>query len=122
MKVDGFPNCCGIHILTGFGKTRTAVYGGNNELGIKDIEAWMKVQERNQEVGLLLVALNQEQDKHYSKMMERLEYKPMAKDFYHYSHGNTITLYGKVITEENAKAHVAPQHNETSTFPKRVAY
>lgn len=113
---QAFPSCCGINIISGFGKTDTATV--KNSASIKEVEAEVKEKEKNTGVGLLLIALNEDQIDVYAKMMKRLGYAPLVEEFMHYGHGNTITLYGKVLTEKNAERNIIGRRTKDSMMGK----
>ena len=117
MRAQAFPDCCGIHVISGFGKTNTASYT-TQFTTIKEIEEWIEKTAKGSGQGISLAALNQDQKKHYGKMMERLGFKELLTDCYHPGHGNVITLYGKAVQEEKAKPDAKPRKTENSVFQR----
>ena len=115
IEVSQFTGCCGIYIAYGLANDKD---GDNAEHSIKAVEKDLHNRITNCNGGLMLVALNENQIDKYAKMMERLAFKPLVNEFMHYGHGNTITLYGHIITQENAERNLPGVMSPNSVFRK----
>lgn len=101
LHVKAFPDCCGISIISGFGKTSTTLITNNSTISEtrKDLERIIKKYSNKQEyekVGLLLVSLNQDQVPLFQDDLLSLGFNVIQPAFYHHNHGKSITLYGYV--------------------------
>ena len=115
IEVSQFSGCCGIYIAYGMGNDKD---GDNSEYSIKEVEKDLQNRINSCSGGLMLVALNENQIDRYAKMMDRLAFKPLVNEFMHYGHGNTITLYGHIITQENAMRNLPGIMSSGSLFKK----
>lgn len=115
--ITSFPNCCGIHVINGFGATNTI---GRTALGVtpakakKDLERIVK----ETTVGLLMVALNNEQKTKFHDTMIETGFQEIVQDFYHAGHGHTISLYANAVNGTGMRPDMKPRKTKESVFQK----
>lgn len=95
-RVDSFPNCCGLLVISQF-LSFQGIYGGTYTTEIKEeLKRYIKEKISNKGIGMYLAAVNsvQEEDGKLSEIFLELGFKDLTGAFYHPGHGHTITLYG----------------------------
>ena len=114
IQAYSFPGCCGINIIYGFGKTNTASVGNYDPVKTS-LEATKKITDL-QEVGLYMIALNEDQVHFYESGLLEMGWKVSVDPFFHRNHGKSISVYTYESFPEKLKGKVnAPIE---STFDK----
>lgn len=101
LRYSDYPQCCGIKILSSFGWSTT----NPNCAGPRDLELMeedLKALSNYKSFGLFLVAISDEQKPHVEYLLKKYEYRPIIKDFFHPGHHKNITLYARVLHNQNA--------------------
>lgn len=114
VQAYAFTGCCGINIITGFGKTSTASSFNCDPVQFS-LDATKKII-KAQSVGLYMIALNEDQVHFYEPGLLEMGFKVSVNPFYHKNHGKSITVYTYESFPEALKGKV----NEPieSTFDK----
>lgn len=110
LTVNAFPQCCGIKIITGFGKTANTLVSNTDEVKkveeeLTKIVAKQKATAKADEydaVGLLMITLNHEQIAIYQEMMIRVGFVEVVTPFYHPAHESRIAVYTMTLLEQES--------------------
>lgn len=91
--VQAFPTCCGLCVVTNFGKTATG--GSNVNMNAEHADKSLKeiIELNNRKVAGLIVAINHEQVRVYDEVLKKNGFKIVFDKVYHPGHGNYITTY-----------------------------
>ena len=102
MSLNMFPfqQCCGITIISNFGGTTTGSRGYDNATK-SEIKNKIAEFRRTTATGLHLIALNEEQIKHFEPQLLEEGFIKWGSKFYHANHGNWLQLYGWTRYDKN---------------------
>lgn len=127
IRINPFPDCCGIKVISGFGKTNMTLVHNNERISETKAQVQKLVAEYSKgfySVGLILVALNNDQVPLFHDDLIEEKFRVCQETFYHPGHGKYITLYSKVLFEdETYKTSIAAFElslkNDPSEFKKK---
>lgn len=99
IRHGAFPQCCGISVVSNFGGTPTG--SRDDEANEAEVKREIARIRRETATGLHLIALNEQQEKKFSKWIINEGYIKWGEKFYHGGHGNWLQLYGWTRFDKN---------------------
>lgn len=113
LSVTQFKDCCGINIISGFGRTTTAASANYNTLEMTTSELKSIIKNYKKNVGLLLASLNEDQIPHYQDLLVSNGFNLSIPMFYHPGHGKRISLYS-LVCDPRASYGIPPKKKVSS--------